>query len=338
MEVHVELAAETLFEIGPIAVTNSMLTMFLVMGLILLVFGLIARGAKFIPGRAQGAIEMIVEFILGLVEGTAGKRIGRRIFPLIAGIFIFILFANLSGLLPGVGTIVLVEDEEEAHTEETVTESEGDAAPEGEDADAAVDETTDAEEGIDEPQGEDEEQASSVVAASTDEADEEHHGPVRTPIFRPATADLNMTLAMSLLTFVVVQIAGVSAHGVVGRIKHMSDPPFLFPIELISELSRIISLSARLFGNVFAGEVLLGVMYAMANAIKIALLPVVFPVVFIGLEVLFGTIQALVFALLTLIYITLAAAGHDDHEHEDAHDHAPADADQARRASASAGD
>ena len=158
------------------------------------------------------------------------------------------------------------------------------------------------------------------------------------PIMRPPTADLNMTLAMSLLTFVVVQIAGVSAHGIGGRIKHMADPPFLFPIEVISELSRIISLAARLFGNVFAGEVLLGVMYGMANAIKIAIVPVAFPVVFIFLEVLFGTIQALVFALLTLIYITLAAAGHDDHEHEEAPAHAHTDATTAGAASASAGD
>jgi F-type H+-transporting ATPase subunit a len=76
----------------------------------------------------------------------------------------------------------------------------------------------------------------------------------------------------------------------------------------------------------------------MANAIKIALVPVIFPVVFIFLEVLFGTIQALVFALLTLIYITLAAAGHDDHEHEAAPAHASADATTAGAASASAGD
>jgi F-type H+-transporting ATPase subunit a len=135
-----------------------------------------------------------------------------------------------------------------------------------------------------------------------------------------------MTVAMSTLTFLVVQFAGVSAHGVKGRIKHMANPPFLFPIEVISEFSRIISLAARLFGNVFAGEVLLGVMYAMASAIKIAVIPVLFPVVFLGLETLFGTIQALVFALLTLIYIYLAAAGHDDHAEEahhaaDAQDH-----------------
>lgn len=312
MEVHVELAAETLWEIGPVAITNSMFMMFVVMALILIVFSVIARGAKFIPGRAQSVIEMIVEFILDLVEGTAGRRVGRRIFPLIAGIFIFILFANFSGLLPGVGTIYLEKDDD-THVVETteVTETEGDT-------EAAV--ATDTE---------DEAGAAAV---------EEDHHPTEVPIMRPPTADLNMTLAMSLLTFIVVQIAGVTAHGIGGRIKHMADPPFLFPIEVISELSRIISLAARLFGNVFAGEVLLAVMYSMANAIKIALIPVVFPVVFIFLEVLFGTIQALVFALLTLIYITLAAAGHDDHEHEEAQAPASAGANPASAASASAGD
>ncbi|MDQ4044534.1 MAG: F0F1 ATP synthase subunit A, partial [Chloroflexota bacterium] len=160
------------------------------------------------------------------------------------------------------------------------------------------------------------EHATGSVAVEVDEdhAEEEAHGSA-IPVLRPPTADLNMTLAMSLLTFIVVQIAGVSMHGFVGRIKHLGDPPFIFPIEVISELSRIVSLAARLFGNVFAGEVLLAVMYSLANAIKIALIPVAFPVVFIGLEVLFGTIQALVFALLTLIYIALATAGHDEHGH-----------------------
>src|SRR5215470_1972262 len=102
IEIHVSLAAEELFKIGPIPVTNSMLTMFIVMVLILIVFSSIARKAQIVPGRGQGVLEMIAEFLLGLVEGTAGKRVGRRIFPLIGGLFIFILFANYSGLFPGV--------------------------------------------------------------------------------------------------------------------------------------------------------------------------------------------------------------------------------------------
>ncbi len=310
-ELHISLAAETLFHVGPIPVTNSMVTMFLVMGIILAVFGFLGRRASNIPSRGQGFVELIVEFLLGLVEGTGGKKLGRRIFPLISGIFIFVLFSNLSGLLPGMGTIGIWHEEEsedhavaavgESHDAGSTTESEVAAAATGD-----GDETTDT--------------GAAAPVSSTDEgaAGEEAHATL-TPIFRAPTADLNMTLALALLTFTAVQIAGVSAHGVVGRLKHMADPPFLFPIELISEFSRILSLSARLFGNVFAGEVLLGVMYAMANAIKIALVPVFIPVIFVGLELLFGAIQALVFALLTLIYISLAAArSHDDH-HADEH-------------------
>ena len=128
-----------------------------------------------------------------------------------------------------------------------------------------------------------------------------------------------MTLAMALVTFVTVQIYGIRRHGLKGRIKHMANPVFLFPIEVIGEFARIISLSARLFGNVFAGEVLMGVMVAMANAVKIAIIPLGVPVIFLFLELLFGSIQALVFALLTAIYITLATAGHDDEEHAESH-------------------
>lgn len=286
MEIHIALAPERLFQLGPIAVTNSMFTMFIVMALIIIVGNRIARNAKLVPTHGQSIFEMIAEFLLELVESTGGKRLGRQVYPLVAALFIFIALANYTGVLPGIGTIYLKE-----------------SVPAGEHAALEV--------------------ASVATAPAIQEAavEGETNVPGRLALFRPPNADLNMTLAMSVLTFVVVQIAGIRAHGPAGRIKHMAEPVFLFPIEVISEFSRIISLSARLFGNVFAGEVLLGVIYAMVSAIKIAVIPLVLPVVFIGLELLFGTIQALVFALLTLIYIYLAAAGHDDHEaaHTDAH-------------------
>jgi F-type H+-transporting ATPase subunit a len=293
MDVHVEIAAETLFHIGPIAVTNSMLTMFLVMAGILLVFWLVARSMKEIPGKGQSIVEVIVEFMLSLVEGTAGtKKAARQIFPLVGGLFIFILIANYSGLLPGVGTIGTWRTEhEKAKTTETAQVYQ--VASTG---------------------------ASSANANTAVAAETETTKKVLVPFLRSPDADINMTLAMALVTFTIVQIAGIRAHGVRGRIKHMAQPAFILPIEIISEFSRIISLSARLFGNVFAGEVLLGVMYAMTNAIKITIIPFFFPVIFIFLELLFGAIQALVFALLTLIYITLATAGgHDDEEAHEAH-------------------
>jgi F-type H+-transporting ATPase subunit a len=299
MEIHISVAPETLFTVGPVHVTNSMFMMFVVMGFLLIVCGLIARTAKLVPGRWQSLFEVATEFMLDLVESTGGKSFGRRIFPMIGSIFIFLLLANYTGILPGVGTVGIYTTEEAGATH----------------ADEAVVESTTGEVAV---EGEEEAHA---------EGEEELH-PVFVPLLRAPTADLNMTLAMALVTFTTVQIYGIRAHGVAGRIKHMADPPFIFPIEVVSELGRIISLSARLFGNVFAGEVLLAVMYALANAIKIAIIPLFIPVIFIFLELLFGTIQALVFALLTAIYITMAAAdahsGHEEHP-DSTSGHHPAD-------------
>ena len=315
LDVHVELAAEKLFSIGPLEVTNSMLTMWVIMALIILVFWLAARKGSLVPGKFQSVIEMIVEFVSNLVYSTAGKRLGRRIMPLILGLFVFIWIANLSGLLPGVGTIGYYEEEETAE----VVAVEGDEATDADHSDEAT--TTD--------------EADTTVAATTEEHAEDEHAEeahsVLVPFIRPPNADLNMTLAMALIAVGTVQVAGIRAHGLGGRIKHMADPPFLFPIEVIGEGSRVVSLAARLFGNVFAGEVLLGVMFALGAALKIAILPLVFPVVFLFLEVLFGTIQALVFSLLTLIYITLAAA----HDHGDEHDEANAHGHETAHAPAS---
>lgn len=261
MNVHVEVAPQALWHI-PIPgtgyefpITNSFFMMVIVMVLLIAIGAWVARRATLVPTRGQGAVEMIVEFLLGLVEGAAGKRLGRSIFPVIGGLFIFILFANYVELLPGLGSIYLVHH----------------------------------------------------VGGEAEHL----------PLIRPPTSDLNMTLAMALLSFVMFQYLGIKAHGFRGRIKHLATPVFVFPIEVISETARIISLSFRLFGNIFAGDVLLTIMYSIAAAIKITVIGFLIPVVFLYLEVLFGFIQALVFAILTLIYISLAAAEvHDDHVEE----------------------
>lgn len=324
MDLHISLAAETLFHIGPIPITNSFLVMILVMVALLIVFSAMARRISVDPGkggRFGGVGEMIVDFLLNLVESTGGKTLGRKIFPLVSGLFIFIIFSNFTGLLPGIGSIWIEKEVEEEHAEAEaeVAVEDADLVTETEEGQIATAAVNGADEGDDEH-----------AAATTDEAaaegeeghaEEAAHETEHIPLFRPPTADLNMTLALSTLTFTAVQIYGVRAHGFGGRLKHMANPPFLFPIEVISELSRIISLAARLFGNVFAGEILLGVAYAIANAVKIAIIPLLFPVIFLGLETLFGTIQALVFSLLTLIYIFLAAAGHDDHDDSQTEEH-----------------
>jgi F-type H+-transporting ATPase subunit a len=141
---------------------------------------------------------------------------------------------------------------------------------------------------------------------------EGEHGEVTlVPFVRAAAADLNFTLGLALIAFVAFVAWGIRANGVGGYLKELliAEPaymtPLLTPIHIISELSRLISLSMRLFGNVFAGEVLL--------AVIISLVPLLIPVVFLGLELIFGFVQALVFALLTMTYITLAIAEHRQH-------------------------
>lgn len=146
------------------------------------------------------------------------------------------------------------------------------------------------------------------------------------PIIRPASADLNFTLALALIAFLLFVSWGIRANGLRGYLKEtfVANPPYMTPlmtpIHIVSELSRIISLSMRLFGNIFAGEILLAVMLALTFAVV--------PAIFLGLEMIFGAVQALVFALLTLTYITLATAGHGG-GHDEAHEPAAHDADDA---------
>jgi len=288
---HISLAAETLVKIGPVSITNSMLTMFLVMVGLVIFFATATRRMQRVPAGAQNVAEYIVETLLNLVEGTGGRRVGRRIFPLVATLFIFILTANYAGLLPGVGTIGIREHESGGHAAQVVQV-------------ASVD--------------------GSAAAPATANAAEEEAGqncafglqifcPPDKPFLRAPNADLNMTIAMAVLAIAIVQISGISAHGLGGYLKELTTPIFLAPIHIIGEFSRIISLSARLFGNIFGGEVLLAVVIALTGYVF------VIPAIFYGLELLFGFIQALIFSLLTLIYIVLAVSGHGDHEeHEEA--------------------
>jgi len=146
------------------------------------------------------------------------------------------------------------------------------------------------------------------------------------PFVRAGAADLNFTLGLALISFVAFIAFGLRANGLRGYLKELliAEPaymtPLLTPIHLISELSRVISLSMRLFGNVFAGEVLLATMLALTTATLFTLpLAFVVPGVFVGLELLFGLVQALVFALLSMTYITLAIAEHRQHGSSDDH-------------------
>jgi F-type H+-transporting ATPase subunit a len=136
------------------------------------------------------------------------------------------------------------------------------------------------------------------------------------PWVRPASTDLNFTLSLALISVIVTQIYGLRSLGAWGHISKYLNfrGPIDFVVgilEAVGELARIISFSFRLFGNVFAGDVLLIVMGT--------LLPFVGPVAFYFLEVFVGFIQAFIFAALTLVFLSLAITGHDEGEHATQH-------------------
>lgn len=262
--IHVAIKAETLFAIGPLEFTNSMVGALLASALLLAAAWFFTRHPSQIPPRLQSLIELPVEWMAGITAGSTSRW--RGYVALVTGLFLMILVANWLGLLPGVGTIGLL-----------------------------------------------------------------HEGEL-VPFVRPASADLNFTLGLAIVAFVVFVWWGVRINGPVGYLKELvGEPrymaPLMFPIHLISELSRLISLSMRLFGNVFAGEVLLATMLALTTA-AVFVLPLAFfvPAVFLGLELLFGFVQAMVFALLAMAYITLAIAEHHAPQGhaEESHNQSPA--------------
>ncbi len=135
------------------------------------------------------------------------------------------------------------------------------------------------------------------------------------PLFRPASADLNTTLALALISVIMIQIIGFRTLGIgyAKKFFNFSNPMNFFVgiLELISEFAKIISFSFRLFGNVFAGEVLLAVM--------LGLVPYFVPLPFYGLEMFVALIQAFVFAMLTLVFIKIAMTSHGEEAHSPSH-------------------
>lgn len=143
--------------------------------------------------------------------------------------------------------------------------------------------------------------------------------------FTPApTANLSMNLAIALIVFVVFNYVGIKSNGLGNYIKHFAGPmpalaPLIFPIEMISALIRPITLSLRLFGNVFGEEMVIAVLIGLAATILPIWLPIPIHALMLPLAVLGSIIQAGVFCILTCSYISMAIGdhGHEEHGHEE---------------------
>jgi F-type H+-transporting ATPase subunit a len=134
-------------------------------------------------------------------------------------------------------------------------------------------------------------------------------GDVSVPLFRSPAADLNFTLALAVMSVLATNFFGILTIGVLAHVKkffNFGGPVKFFVgiLELISEFARIVSFSFRLFGNIFAGEVLLTIMFF--------LLPYIVPIPFMIMEIFFGAIQAFIFAMLTLVFLATSTAVHEE--------------------------
>jgi F-type H+-transporting ATPase subunit a len=256
------LFAEPIFKIGNFQVTNSLLTSWIALLVIVTIAFSLKGRVKKVPSGLQNAFEALIEGFLGLFDNITGSRQkSLKFMPFALSFFFFVLINNWLGLIPGIGSIGQVTKEH-----------------------------------------------------------------VFIPYLRGGTADLNTTLALATIAVVASHIFGVIAVGwwnylnkfinikaileIPAKIK--KDPTVLLInpikifvgfIEIIGEFAKIASLSFRLFGNIFAGEVLLASMSAI--------LAFGLPLPFMFLEVVVGLIQALIFTILVLIYLSIATTAEE---------------------------
>jgi F-type H+-transporting ATPase subunit a len=243
---NISLRAEDIFHIGSLPVTNATLLAFIVLVLLTVLSITLRNKLKMVPGTMQNIAETVLEGGLSMMDSVLGNRkASEKYLPLVFTIFLFVLFSNWLGLVPGVGSIMV------------------------------------------------------------------GHGADAVPLLRSPASDINFTLALALIAVTMVNFFGVAAMGLRERFSvffNFSSPLKFFVgiLELISEFARIISFTFRLFGNVFAGEVLL--------AIMALLVPYLVPLPFMFLEIFVGFIQAFIFGMLTLVFVSLAITPHEGEE------------------------
>ena len=281
---HIQVAPEnltseplfTLPVIGDFYLSNTIVAMLIMDVVILVVAFLVRIGARkngLVPKGIAGAFEMIVDTLYNMTESTAGKY-AKKVFPWFATILIIVLFANLIKLLPGFETVGLLHHSEHGYEIQSLGQV-----------------------------------WSTVVAQESHEG-----GYVVVPFARALSTDLNFTLALALISVVMTQVIGVQAQGVRYFSKFLNfttmfKKPFLGfmdfivgLLETISEFSKILSFTFRLFGNMFAGMVLMALVGVMV--------PIFVPSLIMFFELFIGAIQAFVFGMLTLTFMAQATQGH----------------------------
>jgi F-type H+-transporting ATPase subunit a len=284
----VSVAAEVLGRPGGFPFTNSLL-MTLVVDVVLIVLVLLATSRMAaVPRGLQNFWELAIDTFYQLGVSIDHRNIARM-FTLVATIFFFVLFSNLLALLPGVGSIGLCRHHEDALINPPVHIQEAPTA--GEDHHAEEVRKGDIANGT----------CGTYMHDGVEEAE------VLVPLLRSPSADLNTTLVIALVAFCFIEYYGFKELGIgyLGKFFNFKEGPLIFIVgifEFISEFVRILSFSFRLFGNIFAGEVVLAVMAF--------LIPWLLPLPFYGLELFVAFMQAFIFSALTMAFINQATTAH----------------------------
>jgi len=239
MEHGIVLKPEILGYFKSLPITNTLVTSWIVMAFLIILSLIASFRVKLIPkSMLQNTFELIIEAIYGMVEEMSHSKT-KLFFPIVMTFFLYILFGNLLGLLPGFGTLAF--------------------------------------------RGE--------------------------PILRSINSDLNMTLGLAITSAVLTHAFAIYYLGIFGYLRKWFslNPIFLFVglLELVGEVTKMVSLSLRLFGNIFAGEVVLS---TISN-----LFAFVAPLPFYFLEIIVAVVQATVFMMLTLVFMVLLSEGHEAH-------------------------
>lgn len=275
---------ENFLGVGPLYLVNTLPTLLVTIILLVVIAYFTNRSLKrsaetdLIPRGIGNLIEAILEILYNLTEGSAGAKWAKAIFPWFATILVYVLFANLLKLIPGFESVGVLHQVANGHP-----------APGG------------------------------ILMPG-----EVENGYILAPFFRGISVDLNFTAALALVAVVMIQVIGFRAQGF-GYLSKFFNTHRMFKVpffgamdflvgllELISELSKILSFAFRLFGNMFAGIVLVAIVAGLLGKISIL------PAMVMMFELFVGVIQAFVFGMLTMVFMAQATQGHGE-EHAEAH-------------------
>ena len=278
---------ENFLGLGPLYLVNTLPTLAVTIVLLVAIAYFTNRSLKqsaqtdLVPRGIGNVVEAILEVLYNLTEGSAGSKWARAIFPWFATILIYVLFANLLKLIPGFESVGVLHHVEEGH-------------------------------------------AISPVGGSWNLFTSAEGEYVLAPFFRGISVDLNFTVALALVAVVMIQVIGFRAQGAgylskFFNTRRMFKVPFFGAmdflvglLELISELSKILSFAFRLFGNMFAGIVLVAIVAGLLGRFSIL------PAMVMMFELFVGVIQAFVFGMLTMVFMAQATQGHGE-EHAESH-------------------